>query len=112
MSKTKKLLEEALKVLDGGRAWCQGEYARTVKGTRISSTHELAAAFCAVGAMEVAHRRLINDDPLPRTLEWTDAFTALTVASGLSSVVNFNDTADSFYDIELMFKAAIASFEE
>lgn len=111
MSKTKELLEEALRVLDNGFAWCKGEYARTRNGDRISSTHSDAAAFCAVGAMEVAHRRLINGETLPRTPEWQDAFTALTIASPNNNIIDLNDSAESFYDVELVFKTAIASLE-
>lgn len=110
-----KAAQQALSLLDGGKQWIQGQFARNAEGRIAAATDADACSFCAMGAI----RRVLNMDgayskaePAVRDMYYTLHNTlnecAWELSSGVSkTIVNLNDHASSFEEVQKAFTCAI-----
>jgi hypothetical protein len=85
-----------LAVMEDGKAWCQGAYARTINGNATAPDHHDAVRWCVSGALVLS----FNTPSV-----WEDA------TDVLGDFVTTNDCAKTFFTVRRMFERAIAKLE-
>ena len=97
-------------MLDGGKRWTKGCFARDARHTEIGYDNTKAACFCAVGAM---YRSALTLDTPDRVHVKELARDAIAERADHCSVPVFNDAlSTTFADVERVLTEAAADLRE